>query len=229
MLELNNVVRHFESPGGEIVRAVDGVTLTVEAGEIVALYGPSGSGKTTLLRIVAALIAPDAGTVVVNGSDVTAMSRKTAAQFRLNEVGLIRQSADFVPGGTAIDNAAFKLLGRYRMREARARVEELMRELGLGDRLRHRGDALSGGERQRVMIARALAIDPSIILADEPTGNLDSRRSGEVLALLQRLSHERRAATLLVTHDPLAASYADRALELADGRLRSYTPDSAPA
>jgi putative ABC transport system ATP-binding protein len=226
MLELTGVVKHFEAPNGEVVRAVDGVTLTIDAGEIIALYGPSGSGKTTLLKIVAALIAPDRGTAVVGGRDIASLSRREAAAYRLNEVGFIRQTAEFVPGGTAIDNAAFKLLSRYRLSEARKRVEGLMSELGLADRLTHRDHELSGGERQRVMIARALSIDPSVVLADEPTGNLDSRRSGDVLALLRRLSHERRVATLLVTHDPLAARYADRVFELHDGRLRSHLPDS---
>jgi putative ABC transport system ATP-binding protein len=225
MLELTDVVKHFDAPGNDVVRAVDGVSLTVGAGEIVALYGPSGSGKTTLLRIIAAVIAPDSGTVAVDGRDVSRLSPADAAAYRLNRVGFVRQSAEFVPGATAIDNAAFKLLGRYGLREARRRVEQLMHDLGLADRLHHRGHELSGGERQRVMIARALAIDPSIVLADEPTGNLDGRRSREVLELLRRLTHERSAATVLVTHDPLAAAYADRAVQLHDGRLGACVPD----
>lgn len=229
MLELDGLVKHFESPSGDTVRAVDGVSLSVAAGEIVALYGPSGSGKTTLLKLAAALLAPDRGRVVVGGRDVASLRSREAAAYRLTEVGFIRQTADLVPGGTAIDNAAFKLLGSYRFDEARRRVEGLMRELGLGDRLANRGHQLSGGERQRVMIARALSIDPSVVLADEPTGNLDSRRSEDVLGLLRRLSHERRAATILVTHDPMAARFADRVLELHDGRLRAYSPDIAPA
>jgi putative ABC transport system ATP-binding protein len=229
MLELDGIVKHFHTPSGDVVRAVDGVSLSVASGEIVALYGPSGSGKTTLLKLVAALLAPDRGRVVVGGRDIAALSSRDAAAYRLEEVGFIRQTAEFLPGGTAIDNAAFKLLGRHRIDDARRRVEQLMHELGLGDRLTNRGHELSGGERQRVMIARALSIDPSIVLADEPTGNLDSRRSEDVLGLLQRLSHERSAATILVTHDPLAAKFADRVLELHDGRLRSFAPDTAPA
>ena len=146
MLELVDVVKHFASPNGEIVRAVDGVSLTVATGEIVALYGPSGSGKTTLLKLVAALLAPDAGRVVVDGTDISALSGRDAATYRLETVGLLRQTAEFVPGGTALDNAAFKLLGRYRMQEARRRVAPLLEALGLGDRLAHRSDQLSGGE-----------------------------------------------------------------------------------
>jgi len=229
MIELEGVVKHFEAPGGEIVRAIDGVSLVVAPGELVALYGPSGSGKTTLLKIVAALLRPDAGSVAVDGRDVTRLSEREAGDYRLEQVGFIRQVPDLLPGATAIDNAAFKLLRHDRLRDAHARVEGQLRDLGLGERLRHRGNELSGGERQRVMIARALAIEPSVVLADEPTGNLDSRRSGDVLDLLRRLGHEHRVATILVTHDPLAAGYADRAYELHDGQIRSYVADSAEA
>ncbi len=225
MLELDAVCKRFASPGGEIVQAVDGATLTVARGELVALYGPSGSGKTTLLQIVAALLAPDSGTVTVAGRDVTRLSRREAAAYRLSEVGFIRQRPSFVPGASAIDNAALKLLGQLRRREARRRVHPLMVRLGLDERLRHRPDQLSSGEQQRVLIARALSTEPSLLLADEPTGNLDSRRSRDVLELLRDLCHERGVATLLVTHDPQAADYADRALELLDGRVRTYAAD----
>ncbi|HEX5929446.1 MAG TPA: ABC transporter ATP-binding protein [Solirubrobacterales bacterium] len=229
MLKVDGVVKLFHAPGGEVVRAVDGVSLAVAPGELVALYGPSGSGKTTLLKIIAALLRPDAGAVIVGGRDVTRLSDREAADYRLEQVGFIRQSPELLPGATAIDNAAFKLLRRYRLREARARVEGRLRELGLGERLRHRGHELSGGERQRVMIARALAIEPSVVLADEPTGNLDSRRSRDVLDLLRRLGREQHVATVLVTHDPLAAGYADRAYELHDGQIRAHAADSAQA
>jgi putative ABC transport system ATP-binding protein len=226
VLELIDLIKHFTAPNGEVVRAVDGVSLAVGPGELIAIYGPSGSGKSTLLKIVAALLRPDSGSVVVGGREVTRMSDREAADFRLEHVGFIRQSPQLLPGATAIDNAALKLLRRHRLGEARARVEGRLVELGLGGRLHHLGDELSGGERQRVMIARALAVEPSIILADEPTGNLDSRRSSEVLDLLRQLGHKHRVATILVTHDPLAAGYADRGYELHDGHLRPYAADS---
>jgi putative ABC transport system ATP-binding protein len=229
VLELTEVVKHFAAPGGEVVRAVDGVSLAIARGEMVALYGPSGSGKTTLLKLIAALLRPDGGQVRVGGRDVGALGSREAAHYRLREIGFVRQQPDFVPGASAIDNAALKLFDELRRGAARRRVEPLMRRLGLGERLRHRGEQLSTGERQRVLIARALSTDPAVLLADEPTGNLDSRRSRDVMELLAELCHERDVATLLVTHDPLVAGYADRALELRDGRLRTYVDDARPA
>lgn len=229
MLELREVVKHFVSPGGDVVRAVDGVSLTIERGEIVALYGPSGSGKTTLLKIIAAVLRPDSGSVRVGGRDIVRLSKRDAGRYRLREVGFVRQQPDFVPGASAIDNAALKLFEDLRRRDARKRVEPLMFRLGLGERMQHTGDQLSTGERQRVLVARALATEPMLLLADEPTGNLDSRRSRDVMELLSQLAREREVATLLVTHDPLVAGFADRALELHDGQLRQYAAvDHAP-
>ena len=213
MLELQAVVKHFAAPGGEVVRAVDGVSLSIARGEMVALYGPSGSGKTTLLKLIAALLRPDGGTLRVGERDVGTLTGRDAAQYRLREIGFVRQQPDFVPGASAIDNAALKLFDELRRREARRRVEPLMQRLGLGERLRHTAEQLS--------------TEPAVLLADEPTGNLDSRRSSDVMELLAELCHERDVATLLVTHDPLVAGYADRALELHDGRLRAYVADAA--
>jgi putative ABC transport system ATP-binding protein len=221
MVEVRGVVKHFTSLDADVVCPLDGLDLNVDAGELLALYGPSGSGKTTLLNIVAALLRPDAGSVTVRGREITTLRERDADAFRLSEVGFVPQTPEFV-AGTALDNAAFKLLGRYRLGEARSRVRPLLVDLGLRDRLHHRENQLSGGERQRVLIARALAVEPAVILADEPTGNLDRRRSEDVLRLLRQQSHERGVATILVTHDPLAADYADRVLELSDGRVRPF-------
>ena len=226
MLELRDVVKHFAAPGGEVVCAVDGVSLSIAGGEMVALYGPSGSGKTTLLKLIAALMRPDRGSIRVGDREIATLNGREAAAYRLHEVGFIRQQPDFVPGATAIDNAALKLFDELRRGAARQRVEPLLHQLGLGERLRHTAEQLSTGERQRVLIARALSTEPALLLADEPTGNLDSRRSREVMELLAQLCHERDLATLLVTHDPLVAGYADRALELHDGQLRSYVADA---
>jgi putative ABC transport system ATP-binding protein len=225
MLELRDLVKHYPSLVGEPVRAVDGVSLTVRAGEMVALYGPSGSGKTTLLLMIAILLAPTSGTVLIGGRDTCTLSEREASRFRLTELGFIRQSFDLLPGVSAIDNAVLKLLGAMRWRQARREIEPLLVRLGLGERLHHRSETLSMGERQRVMIARALSTGPRLLLADEPTGSLDTQRGREVLELLRELCRERGVAVVLVSHDPMAARYADRVLVLRDGRLGDYDAD----
>jgi putative ABC transport system ATP-binding protein len=226
MLELRNLVKHYPAVGGEPVRAVDGVSLRVAPGEMVALYGPSGSGKTTLLLMIATLLKPTAGAVLIGGRDVSSLSEREASHFRLAELGFIHQNYDLLPGVSAIDNAVLKLLGTMRWRQAQREIEPLLTHLGLGERLRHRAETLSMGERQRVMIARALSTKPSLLLADEPTGSLDTRRGSEVLALLADICREREVAAVLVSHDPMAAHYADRALALRDGRLCDYDRDA---
>src|SRR6185312_4702061 len=208
------------SGGGDVVRALDGISMSIAAGELVALYGPSGAGKTTLLTIVAALQRPDGGAVLVNGRDITGLSPRDAARYRRLQLGYVSQSLDLMPGVPAIDNAALKLFDtRIGVREAHRRVTPLMDRLGLGARLRHRSEQLSTGERQRVLIARALATGPQLVLADEPTGSLDTKRSREVLTLLTEVCDEQNVAMLLVTHDPEAAAFADRVHTLTDGRL----------
>lgn len=226
MLELQELVKQFPSGGGEVVRALDGVSMSIAGGELVALYGPSGSGKTTLLTIVAALVPPDSGRVFVDGREVSALPAREAARYRRLDLGYVSQSLDLLPGVPAIDNAALKLFDlRVGVREARRRVAPLLERLGLGDRLHHRSDQLSAGERQRVLVARALATGPSLVLADEPTGSLDSERSHEVLTLLTEVCQEQGVAMLLVTHDPQAAAFANRVQALRDGRLVSFEPD----
>ena len=225
MLELRDLVKHYPTVGGEAVRAVDGVSLKVAPGETVALYGPSGSGKTTLLLMIAMLLKPTAGTVLIGGRDTASLSEREASHFRLSELGFIRQSFDLLPGVSAIDNATLKLLKTRRWGEARREVAPLLERLGLGERLQARSETLSMGERQRVMIARALSTEPRLLLADEPTGSLDTKRGREVLELLRELCRERAVATVIVSHDPMAASYADRALVLRDGKLSELKSD----
>jgi putative ABC transport system ATP-binding protein len=225
VLKLGDLVKHYPAVGGEPVRAVDGVSLHVRPGEMVALYGPSGSGKTTLLLMIATLLQPTSGTVTINDQDVSSLSERDASHFRLSELGFIRQNFDLLPGVSAIDNAVLKLLKTARWREAHRQITPLLQRLGLGERLAHRAETLSMGERQRVMIARALSTEPSLLLADEPTGSLDSQRSREVLELLRELCRERGVAIVLVSHDPLAAGYADRVFALRDGKLSDYEPD----
>jgi putative ABC transport system ATP-binding protein len=222
VLELRELVKHYSAVGGESVRAVDGVSLSVAPGEMVALYGPSGSGKTTLLLMIATLLEPTSGSVLIGGRDVSSLSEREASQFRLSQLGFIRQNFDLLPGVSAIDNAVLKLLKTTRWRDAHREITPLLERLGLGGRLGHSAETLSMGERQRVMIARALSTSPSLLLADEPTGSLDSQRSREVLELLRELCRERQVAIVLVSHDPLAAEYADRVFALRDGHLTDY-------
>ncbi len=227
MLELRHVVKHYPAVGDELVRAIDDVSLTIAPGEFVALYGPSGSGKTTLLLLIAGLLHPDSGAIVFDGRDIGAMSRDEAADYRMRDVGIVRQDIRLLPGLTALDNAALKLIGTYTpVPDAHDRVKPLLARLGLAKRLGHREPQLSMGERQRVMIARALSTEPRLLLADEPTGSLDTRRGREVLDLLAELCRERATALLLVTHDPQAANYANRVHELRDGALTDYEPAS---
>jgi putative ABC transport system ATP-binding protein len=212
---------------GEIIRAVDGVSLSVAAGELVALYGPSGSGKTTLLMLIAGLLTPDSGSVRVNGREVSRLSARERAHYRRSELGFIRQSLDLIPGVRADDNAALKLLASTGRRDAQRRVAPLLERLGLNGRAVQRAEQLSMGERQRVMIARALSTSPSLVLADEPTGSLDTDRGREVLTLLAEICHERNVGVLLVTHDPRAAAFADQVHALRDGRIAHYQPDNS--
>jgi ABC-type lipoprotein export system ATPase subunit len=227
MLEMERVVRHYRSAGEE-VRAVDGVSLHVEQGEMVALEGPSGSGKTTLLLLIAALLSPERGVVRYRGRDLAGLSEREAADYLLRDVGFVFQGFHLMARTSAVENASVKLLLEgVDVRQARVRASAWLERVGLGQRLARTPEELSGGERQRVAIARALAGEPGLILADEPTGNLDSARSREIVELLHSIAHERDAAVLLVTHDHAAASLADRRLYLRDGRLVENDPAGA--
>jgi ABC-type lipoprotein export system ATPase subunit len=218
-LELESVVKHYAG-SGEQVRAIDGVSLQVEPGEMVAVMGPSGSGKSTLLLLIGGLLAPDAGTIRFAGRDLASLSDEHRSEYLQHDVGFIYQNFPLLPRVKVVENAALKLLlGGVGMREAQARVVPWLERVGLGDRLSSTPEQLSGGERQRVAIARALAGEPKLVLADEPTGNLDSARSLEIVDLLRTVAHERGAMVVLVTHDLEAASAADRACSLRDGRL----------
>jgi putative ABC transport system ATP-binding protein len=223
-LVLRDVVKHYLS-GGEVVRAVDGVSLTVKPGEMVALYGPSGSGKTTLLLLAAALLKADAGSVEFAGRDLGRLRDDEASDFRLRDVGVIFQDYTLMRGVSAVENAAIKLLaGPVSLTEARRRALPWLDRVGLGQRLEATPEQLSGGERQRVAIARALTSDPQLVLADEPTGSLDTHRGREILELLHEIAHERDVAVLLMTHDPQAAEIADQVRTLRDGRLEGNGP-----
>jgi putative ABC transport system ATP-binding protein len=222
-LELDHVVKHYRGPG-ENVRAVDGVSLTVNKGEMVALHGPSGSGKTTLLLLIAALLKPERGVIRYQGREVSSLSEQDASEHLRRNIGFIYQNPHLMPRVSAVENASMKLLlGGVGMREACRQAASWLERVGLGDRLKHTPAELSGGERQRVAIARALVADPQLILADEPTGNLDSARSRHVVNLLHNIARETGASVLLVTHDADAAAGADRRCALRDGKLVEHT------
>ena len=219
MLELEDVVKHYRGAAEE-VRAVDGVSLTIAAGEMCAVLGPSGSGKTTLLLLIAALLKPDQGTIRFEGREVSSFTEAQASEYLLHDVGFVFQGFHLMPRVSAIDNAARKLIiGGLGLRDAHARAIPWLERVGLSDRLQNTPETLSGGERQRVAIARALACEPHLILADEPTGNLDSARSHDIVQLLGSVARERGASVLLVTHDRDAAALADNCYTLRDGQL----------
>jgi putative ABC transport system ATP-binding protein len=209
--------------GSATIRAVDGITIDVPEGEFVALLGASGSGKSSLLNLVAGLDSPTSGRVVVGGKDLGNLSREELAQFRRHVVGMVFQSFNLVPRMSVLENVELPL--RFAEVERGKRAELATRSLeqvGLAGRLKHRPIELSGGEQQRVALARALVNSPRILLADEPTGNLDSNTGTEVMDLIRSLNQSLGMTVVLVTHEqPLAAKYADRLISLADGKLIS--------
>jgi putative ABC transport system ATP-binding protein len=218
-LELCDVVKRYLS-GDELIHAIEKVSLTVAEGEFVGVYGPSGSGKTTLLLLAAGLLAPDRGRVSFGELEISQLSAAEAASYRLHDVGFVFQTFHLIGGASAVENAAIKLLADgLSLREAKRHAQPWLERVGLGARAEHTPEQLSMGERQRVAIARALINEPRLLLTDEPTGNLDSRRSEETLGLLREICHERRIPGVLVTHDPLAHQFVDRVYTLRDGGL----------
>ena len=206
--------------GNEVIRAVDGVTLDVAEGDFVALLGPSGSGKSSLLNLIAGLDTPSSGTVIAAGKDLAQLKREELAQYRRYVVGMVFQSFNLVPRMTVIENVELPL--RFAEVERSQRSAQAMRALeqvGLGARLRHRPVELSGGEQQRVAIARALVNQPKILLADEPTGNLDTTTGNVILELMRRIVRERGTAILMATHSLEAASLSDAVVRMRDGRI----------
>ena len=206
--------------GETAVIALDHVNIAVEKGEFVAVMGPSGCGKSTLLHLIGGLDRPTEGRVLLDGRDLTAMKDDELAALRRRRIGFVFQFYNLIPVLTALENAALPLLlDGVKPAEAHRRAAEWLQRLGMGDRLQYRPDQLSGGQQQRVAIARALVSEPDLILADEPTGNLDSRAGDEIAALLRRISSEWGRTILLVTHDPRVAAHADRILFMKDGRI----------
>jgi putative ABC transport system ATP-binding protein len=218
-VEVTDVTKIYRI-GDEEFRALDQVTLGIDAGDSVAIMGPSGSGKSTLANIIGGLDRPDSGRVVVDGQDLAGMDDSDLSRFRNEKVGFVFQAFNLKADATALENVMLPLVfARMRPADRKVRAAECLEMVGLSDRARHLPSQLSGGQRQRVAVARALAARPAIVIADEPTGNLDSARGEETIAILESLN--RVGITLLViTHDPAVARHARRRVEVHDGRLR---------
>jgi putative ABC transport system ATP-binding protein len=217
-LSLDDVRKTY--PGQPPVESLRGVSLRVMPGELVAIVGPSGSGKSTLLHLAAGLDRPTSGTVRIGGQDVGSMSDRSASGLRAHRVGVVFQQFFLLPDLTAVDNVAAGLLYRGVPGPRRREIAtDVLIKLGLGHRLGHRPRQMSGGEQQRVAIARALAGNPAVILADEPTGNLDQAAGREIVGLLRRLNEIESATLVVITHDPHVAAAARRRIELRDGRV----------
>ncbi len=219
MLDVRQVTKTYYQ-GKVRVQALEEVSLNVAAGEFVAVTGPSGSGKSTLLNLIGGLDHPTSGEILIDHESLSDMSDARMTKMRRRKIGFIFQFFNLLPTMTAQDNVALPLLLDGRMRkQAYERAEQVLGQVGLGKRLRHRPDEMSGGEQQRVAVARALAFDPALILADEPTGNLDSKSSRQVMEMISELSAKYQKATVLVTHDPRSWEYADRIVRIVDGKI----------
>jgi ABC-type lipoprotein export system ATPase subunit len=230
LLEIQDLKKHYPM-GGSIVRALDGVTLTVNEGDFIALVGTSGSGKSTLLNLIGGLDRATGGTLKIFGQDLAAMSSAELSLHRSRNVGMIFQSFNLISTMTAADNVTLSMMFAGVARAERdQRAAQLLESVGLGGRQQHRPRELSGGEQQRVAIARALANTPHLLLADEPTGNLDSKTSREIMALLTDLNEKQGKTVIMVTHDPgLAERHAQRTITLSDGLIVSESLAGARA
>jgi putative ABC transport system ATP-binding protein len=218
MIQLENVSREYGD--GKVVRALDRVNLRIERGERVAVMGPSGSGKSTLLNLICGLDEPTAGAVRIDGVNIAALDDDARTRLRREKIGMVFQTFNLLPTLTALENVSLPLrLQGVSRKEADGRAGAMLERVRLSERARHRPDELSGGERQRVAIARALIFEPPILLADEPTGNLDSATGQEILNLLDDLHREFNTTILLVTHNEEAAAHCNRVLRLRDGQV----------
>jgi putative ABC transport system ATP-binding protein len=224
-LEVRDVVKSFRTDSGEI-QAVDGVSFAVEAGEFVALVGPSGSGKTTMLSILAALLSPTSGQVLVDGIDLAKMNEKERVALRREKIGFTFQANNLIPYLNAQENVELMLrLNGRKNKVDRLRTQELLARLGLGERLNNLPAQMSGGQQQRVAIARALIHNPTLVLADEPTASLDTERAFQVVKTFAGLIHENKRAGIMVTHDLRMTRYVDVVIQMVDGKLRRWLSD----
>lgn len=219
IIETSNLVKEYQQ-GDRLLRVLNGVGLTVERGEFMAIMGPSGSGKSTLLNMIGALDRPTSGKVLINGVDLSTLNDNELAELRNREIGFIFQSFNLITRMDALGNVALPLaIAGLSRGERRERATKLLEMVGLGDRVDHKPPQLSGGEQQRVAVARALVNDPSVLLCDEVTGNLDSKTGDEIVQLLRSLNLEQGKTFVIVTHDPAVAQMTDRLVHLHDGQI----------
>jgi putative ABC transport system ATP-binding protein len=222
LIKITNIKRDFVL-GNEIVYVLKGIDLQINKGEYVALMGPSGSGKSTLMNLLGCLDTPTSGTYILNGKDVSQMQDDELAEIRNKEIGFVFQTFNLLPRTTALDNVALPMIyAGYSKSQRNERATEVLKQVNLADRMDHQPNQLSGGQRQRVAVARALVNKPSIILADEPTGNLDSKTSVEIMKLFGDI-HASGNTVILVTHEEEIAAYANRIIRLRDGLIESDT------
>ena len=216
IIETKDIARTYKM-GSEIIKALQTITIQIDKGEYVAFMGPSGSGKSTLMNIIGCLDTPSAGTYILNNNDVSDLTENELAEIRNKEIGFVFQTFNLLPRASALENVALPLIyAGYGKSDRDEKALEALTSVGLGDRAKHKPNELSGGQRQRVAIARALVNDPSIILADEPTGNLDSKTSYDIMDLFQEL-HDKGNTIIMVTHEDDIAHYAHRIVRLRDG------------
>ena len=219
LIEIKNLTKHYHK-GGQTIKPLDGVSLDIEQGEFISLMGASGTGKSTLLNVVASIDKPDEGTVTIGGTEITSVARTQLATWRAANIGYIFQTHNLIPVLTAYENIEMPLLLlKMNRSERRKRIEIAMAAVDLLDRADHYPRQLSGGQEQRVGIARAIVANPRVVVADEPTGDLDPETSEQILGLLKRLNDELNTTLLMVTHDSAAASIADRQFQLVQGKL----------
>jgi len=226
-IQIEALCRHYQM-GSATIRAVDGISLEISSGEFIALLGPSGSGKSSLLNLIAGLDSPTSGNIVTAGRKLAGLSREELAKYRRHTVGMVFQSFNLVPAMTVFENVELPLrFAEVERSKRRVLVTDALERVGLSDRIRHRPVELSGGEQQRVALARALINQPSIVLADERTGNLDRRTGTEVMELMRGLNESLNMTVVLVTHErDLAEKYADRLVFLADGKIVADQPST---
>lgn len=217
ILEVKNLSKIY-GKGDTLVKAVDDVSFSVEQGEFVAIIGPSGSGKSTLLHIIGGVDVPTSGSVIIDGTDITKLNETALSIFRRRQVGLVYQFYNLIPILTVEENLTLPLLLDSR-KPNKEQVDYLVKNLGLEDRLKYLPNQLSGGQQQRVSIGRALANNPAIVLADEPTGNLDSENSREIVNLLRKFNREHNQTVIIITHDERIAQAADRVIAIEDGKI----------